>query len=223
MARVPTVLLCCLAALLALAACGPANAAPTMRRTETAIVAARQNAPATNPVALPPPAAAVDEATRAAFENAERPLVRGLEHDRTTWQNRLRAVPELSHYATRFTPFDGKAADAALRRADRSHASVTAWSIADGPFAWSPARGVEYWVTSGSIGDRSLVAVLELLPSGHLRHAASLVIDDKDTSVALGTSSDHPTEVLWTTCYGCPGEGGSITLGDDGRPRFVYR
>jgi hypothetical protein len=143
--------------------------------------------------------------------------------DPRAWQAVLARVPELAVYAARFEPFGAKAADEALARAKRSRASITVWNIADGPVAWVPAQGREFWVASGRIGTQALIAVLALQAGGGVRHEASLVIDDKDAQVALASSTEHPDELLWSTCYGCPGEGGSIRLGDDGRARFIYR
>lgn len=230
MARASTVVLHCLWAPVALAACEPARESHAMPRAETAIVAAQRpprparraedldgeaQAPVTGLPPAPPIAAAPSGEPRAPF--------RALTDGQDAWQKRLRAVPELSRYASRFVPFDAKASDEALRRGDRSRNNIDAWKFANGPFAWSPALRTEYVVLSGSVGERALVAVLEVAGGGQLRHAASLLIDEKDTTVALGTSPENPAELLWTTCYGCPGEGGSILLGDDGRPRFVYR
>jgi hypothetical protein len=235
MARACTVVLSCvaLAAPSWLAACESARDGNAMRRVETPIVAARHEQPpapaqpapqlaAAAPAQVAAEAAAPDgEASKL---DAQRPLIRPLSAQRDAWEKRLRKIPELARYAGRFVPFDGKAADAALGRGQRSRSSVSPyWTIADGPIAWSPAPRSELFVATGSIGDRALIAVLEVQASGALRHAASLVIDDKDTSIALGSSAEHPGELLWTTCYGCAGEGGSIVVGDDGRPRFVYR
>jgi hypothetical protein len=214
---------------LSLTACGPSRDTQAMPRIETAIVAAQRAAPepvaATTaaPAAASAPTGAPDPEASAPGDPRALAPVRALDAKRETWEARLRRIPKLSRYASRFVPFDAKAANAALTRGERSRGSVTAWSITGGPFAWSPDARAELFVAAGSIGERAMVAVLEVQPGGALRHAASLVIDDRDTSVAIGVNPETPRELLWTTCYGCPGEGGSIVLGDDGRPRFVYR
>jgi hypothetical protein len=155
-------------------------------------------------------------------EGAPQASARALAKDRDAWQSLLAHVPELAAYASRFVPFGAKDADEALQRGKRSRSNVTAWTVADGPIAWAPAQGRELWVASGSIGEQSLIAVLSA-DRGAVRHEASLVIDDRDARVALASSAEHPEELIWSTCYGCPGEGGSIRLGDDGRAMFVYR
>ncbi|HEX2676677.1 MAG TPA: hypothetical protein VHM19_08560 [Polyangiales bacterium] len=221
MARVCTVVLTGFALPLALGACGRTDATSALPRAESAIVVAHGEPPIRLDPAAPPPSAAPGSEPVAAPGPAIDTST--LQTTRDAWQTYLRSVPELARYARQFVPFNGKAQDEALRRGDRSRNSVTAWAIADGPIAWTPVPNApKYWIAAGSIGERALIAVLEVQASG-LRHAASLVIDDKDTSVAIGTSTDKPAEVLWSTCYGCPGEGGSILLGDDGHPRFVYR
>jgi hypothetical protein len=163
----------------------------------------------------PPPQPATDTATTAG--------ARELGNDRDAWRTVLAHVPELSRHAASFEPFGAKAAEEALKKGKRSRANVIAWSIANGPLTWSPTPDRELWVAAGSVGRRALVAVLSPQRDGSIRHEVSLLIDDQDAQVALASSLEHPDELLWSTCYGCPGEGGSIRLGDDGRARFVYR
>lgn len=225
MARVFAIVLGCLGAHVALAACEPAHDSLSGPRVQAAHLAVqRAPAPASTNAGLAPLQGTQPLATAAQPTPGEpHPLFRPMLHDASALKERLRTVPELSRYASRFMPFDARASDQALKRGERSRGSIDAWTFADGPFSWSPQARAEYLVTAGRVGERALIAVLEVAASGELKHAASLIIDEKDTTVALGTSAEHPTELLWTTCYGCPGEGGSILLGDDGRPRFAYR
>lgn len=216
-----------LGSLVALCACdAPAQARDTTPRVQAVTVAMPLAVAAAAPVAptpATPPTAAAQPSTGAPAASGDRPTLQSLGSDRAAWQALLARVPELASFASSFVPFGAKAADEALARGKRSRGSITVWSIADGPLAWSPQPARELWVASGSVGERALIAVLAPQNDGSVRHEASLVIDDKDAQVALASSVEHPDELLWSTCYACPGEGGSIRLGDDGRARFVYR
>ena len=228
----------------ALCACAPVEAARVGRSEQVIAQAERPIHPAPGPASSPwktlqssPPTAAGKTSVTLAAElrAAEQKLAatqapigatvnsHALAKDRDAWRTVLAQVPELSGYASAFEPFGAKAADEALSRGKRARENVIAWTMADGPLSWTPAPGRELWVAAGSVGERALIAVLAKDQDGSMRHEVSLVIDDQDAQVALAASAEHPDELLWSTCYACPGEGGSIRLGDDGRARFVYR
>lgn len=146
-----------------------------------------------------------------------------LEVDLDAIKAALATHPKLAPLAPQFKPFNGADIARALARGKRSRGNITAWHIADSTFVWSPGQGQQLWVVSGSSGDRSLVAALHVMPDGSLQHAASTVIDEPDMSVALGYTEDKPLQLLWTTCFGCEGEGGDLRVADDGRIGFTYR
>lgn len=135
----------------------------------------------------------------------------------------LATHPKLAPLADAFKPFGGVDIARALARGKRSRGSITAWHIADSSFIWSPGPGQALWVFSGFSGERSVVAAFHSMPDGSLLHAASTVIDEPDTSVALGYTEDKPASLLWTTCFGCAGEGGDLTVREDGVVGFTYR
>jgi hypothetical protein len=217
------------------AACGTSDADKAASEPPAAETVERESAatpkaqpPAEAAPTTQPPAPKVDPSARKAALQAlapSQPPLAGfaaLPRDADKWRALLAQVPEVAAYAADFTPFTGKEADAALTRGQRSRSTITVWTIADAPFVWRPAPDRELWLCAGMSGDQSLVMVLER-KGDDIAHAASTVIAEKDTSIALGYNPADPAELLWTTCYACPGQGGSIRVGDDGRPRFVYR
>jgi len=135
----------------------------------------------------------------------------------------LATHPELAPLAPDFKRFNGGDIARALARGKRSRGSITAWHIADSAFIWSPGPGQELWVLGGFSGERTVVAAFHTMPDGSLVHAASTVVDEPDTSAAFGYTDDKPTQLLWTTCFGCPGEGGDLLVSEDGLVRFTYR
>jgi hypothetical protein len=135
----------------------------------------------------------------------------------------LAATPALARLADAFVPFGDADADAALRRGGHHRDHLQPWTVMPSAFGWSPAAGKQLWVLSGRTGPRALIALLEPLASGGFTLLASAIIEEPDATVAIGYSEKYPTQLVWSTCYGCAGEGGTIRFGDDGRVEITYR
>jgi hypothetical protein len=181
---------------------------------------------ASGPLAAEPPPAAANSRTAtsaaAAPASAVVSALSPLRRSEAEWRALLATIPELAALAAGFVPFGPAATDDALTRGGRSRASVSTWSFGDGPVEWRPSAGQRFWIVVGASGPRALIAVLSADPAAP-RHLASTVIAEAGAPIALGVSPGQPREVLWTTCYGCAGQGGTIQLGGSGRPSFVYR
>jgi len=137
----------------------------------------------------------------------------------------LSAIPQLASLAARFEPFTSADADAALRRGKRSRDGITAWSFLPSATAWTPAPNEELVVVAGRSDQQSVIAVLYALGDGTFAHAASAILREPDATVAIAQRLVEPTprELLWTSCYGCPNEGGAIRYGDDRRVVIEFR
>jgi hypothetical protein len=137
----------------------------------------------------------------------------------------LAGIESLAALAPSFQPFSTSDADAALRKGKRSRDGITAWSFLPSSIAWTPASGDELVVIAGRSGEQALIAVLYPLGDGAYAHAASAVLREPDVTVAIATNVATPTplELLWTSCYGCPNEGGAIRYGDDRRVVIEFR
>jgi hypothetical protein len=134
----------------------------------------------------------------------------------------LAGVPALAPLAAEFTLFETADADAALRRGSRSRDSITVWAFQPAAFTWKPAPDRELWVLSGRSGKRALLAVFERRANGQTDHAASALLDEPEITIAVGYSASSG-ELLWTTCYACPGEGGAIRVLPDRRVDIAFR
>ena len=137
----------------------------------------------------------------------------------------LAGIESLAALASGFQPFNNSDADAALRKGKRTRDGITAWSFLPSSIAWTPATAEELVVIAGRSGAQALIAVLYPLGDGTYAHAASAVLNEPDATVALASSTAAPTplELLWTSCYGCPNEGGTIRYGDDRRVVIEFR
>jgi hypothetical protein len=135
----------------------------------------------------------------------------------------LTAVPELAPHASSFAPFGARDADAALRRGGRSRGGIAFWDFLSSVSRWRPVDGEELIVVAGHTEKGALIAVFHELADGGLAHAASTVIEEEDTSIAVGFNADHRGQLYWTTCYECDGEDGIIVLDEQGQVRFGFR
>lgn len=127
----------------------------------------------------------------------------------------LASVPEVARFAPHFTPYDADDVDRALGRGGLSRGALGGWALMAGVLLWAPADGEHAWVLAGTSGPDSLIAVLYPMPDGTFLHAASFVLENEATSIAIAYGTTSPRELLWSTCWGCGGEGGAITLKDD--------
>jgi hypothetical protein len=147
---------------------------------------------------------------------ANRPALQALELDVDSLRAKLKSVPELAAYADTFTPIGRADVSRALARGDRSESNITLWTLTPAVFAWAPMPGEEIVVVSGHVGDAVLLAAL-YPHEGRWLHGVSTLLLDKDSSIAIGFRSDEPTSLIWTSCWGCYGEGGRLSIGADRR------
>ncbi len=127
----------------------------------------------------------------------------------------LAGVPEVARFAERFAPFDADDVDRALGRGGQTRESLGGWGVMAGVLVWSPADGETVWIVAGTSGPDSLVAALHPMPDGTFLHAASFILENEATPIAVAYGVTSQRELLWSTCWGCGGEGGAITFRDD--------
>lgn len=117
----------------------------------------------------------------------------------------------LNALAAAFTPFGDSDVSAALRRGKRGREGITAVAILPAAIAWSPAPGEDLIVITGRSGRDALLVALYPLGDGSYAHAASAILaQEPDATFALSYREGARNELGWTTCYGCPTEGGAI-------------
>lgn len=124
----------------------------------------------------------------------------------------MRGVPELERFADAFVPFDEEQMQRAV---DRGEEGLRGWELTGGAFAWSPGDGEEARILAGQTGTDSLIALLYVLPDGSLQHASSFVLQNENVPIAVAFTPPSNDELLWSACWGCLGEGGSIARRED--------
>jgi hypothetical protein len=86
------------------------------------------------------------------------------------------------------------------------------------PLAWNPAAGVELLVVTGRSGSStSFVVVLDALGDGSRHVASSFIMEDEPGPVVLAYNGGLRPRLQFSTCWGCPGESGSISYQDPDR------
>ena len=135
----------------------------------------------------------------------------------------LRSVPELARFAEGFLPVSSTGVDRALARGGATRESVQFHFVEDEALVWSPMFGEEIWLLAGTGGGSAIVAALHPMPDGSFVHGASFVLRDEDVPVVLAWDRTQPTEVLWSACWACAGEGGAINVREDRTVVVVQR
>lgn len=128
----------------------------------------------------------------------------------------LSKIPELEEYATDFRPFRADEIDEALAAGGQTRQSLNGWEIAEGLLRWSPRPGDEAWVLVGRGAGSSLLAVLYPLGNGEVVHGASFVLKNETAPIALAFTPPSRNQLLWSSCWGCAGDDGSVILREDG-------
>jgi formylglycine-generating enzyme required for sulfatase activity len=154
-------------------------------------------------------------------EQPDLPAFRGLELSNDDARARLSQLPETRAFATDFRLARADATGEAL--AGRSAESVAPWQLAGPALAWSPLRGEELVVLSGDTKAGALVVAYYPLAEGGARFAGSYLTRDEHVPILVAYKSDVRDELLYSTCWGCGGEGGALRLSDRAQLRFMPR
>ncbi len=135
----------------------------------------------------------------------------------------LKSMPALSDVAEIFRLFSAKELDQGLDRARTSRARMAPWVAAPSMLVWSPVHGEEVWVLSGDTPRGALLIVLYPLRDGSYTLIGSFETAQEHAPFVIGYKPDAPKELLFSTCWGCGGEGGAISLGEDARITIAPR
>lgn len=132
-------------------------------------------------------------------------------------------LPELKRISEGVKFYDDSDVKAVVARAGGKDDTNRAEGIsfATAPILWSPELGVELLVASGRSKKTGFVVALWPLPQGKYRFASSFLFLDDPSPVVLAWEPSHRRELRWTTCWGCAGEQGAVSLRDDGRAVIV--
>jgi hypothetical protein len=102
-------------------------------------------------------------------------------------------------------------------------ADLEGFSLTTTPLIWNPAPGDEVLVALGRTNKDSFVAALYRLPGGRYRIASSLVMRGDIGPFALAYHPEVRERIVWSSCWKCRGEEGTISLRDGKRIIIVQQ
>jgi hypothetical protein len=117
-------------------------------------------------------------------------------------------VPELGRIGSDLRYFTEGDVRAIAARSGAAHEGIT---FMTSPILWSPESGAELLVAAGRGKSMSFVVALWTLPGERYRFASSFLMLNDLSPVVLAFDSAHRRELKWTSCWGCPGEQGSVS------------
>lgn len=83
------------------------------------------------------------------------------------------------------------------------------------PVLWNPEGTQEYLVFTGRSKHSAFIAALKLIPPTSYELVSSFVFQKEVIPVVLAYKSGTRRELTWTTCWGCPGDQGGVSIRDD--------
>lgn len=134
----------------------------------------------------------------------------------------LASVPELAAHAATFTLFTEADVGQVFVRGAVTPEAVGVRKPVRGALRFTPRPYDESLILVGRAGPSSLIAVLYPAGGGYV-HGASMVLENDPVSVLVTYAASNTTAAQWTSCFDCPGEGGTIELRPDGRIVVVQR
>lgn len=153
----------------------------------------------------------------------DEPAFRDGEPDPKALLAALAGMPETREASANFRSWSQAELGQALTLAGRSQSSLAPWQPIRGALSWSPVRGEQIVIASGDTPRGSLVVAFYPLGAGQFRFAGSYETKGEHTPVLVAYKSDVRDELLFSTCWGCGGEGGAIRLDEQSRLRFLPR
>ena len=102
-------------------------------------------------------------------------------------------------------------------------ADLEGFTLTASPLLWNPAPGEELVVVTGHSAKDSFVVALYRLPDNQYRLASSLLLVNDVGPFALAYHPDVRERLLWSSCWKCGGEGGTISLRDGRRVIIVQQ
>jgi hypothetical protein len=147
---------------------------------------------------------------------------RALELTPDAARDALSAMPETRALASGFRLHAAKNLLSALANAGRSAQSLAPWQAATAAFAWSPLPGQNLVILSGdSPAGAALIAYFPAREGP--RFAGSFTTRNEHVPILVAYKSDTHDELLYSTCWGCGGEGGALRLDEAQRLHFMPR
>jgi hypothetical protein len=136
---------------------------------------------------------------------------------------RLAAMPETAALAAAFRPFRAEEVARRLSAQDHKRASLAPWIWTTKELVWSPGPGERIAVLAGDTPQGAILVAFHPTSAGGAHFATSYMTQGEHEPIVVAYKPDTPTQVLFSTCWGCGGEGGALEIGSDARVRIGLR
>ncbi len=147
-----------------------------------------------------------------------RPTFRKTKMDAAQFTKIVAELPELSRLGEGLRFFELGDIANVTGRSGATHEGITFTPF---PVLWSPELGTELLVATGRSKSASFVVALHVLPHDKYRVASSFVMLNDAAPVVLAYEPSNRKQLLWSACWGCAGEQGSISVREDHKAMIV--
>jgi hypothetical protein len=130
-------------------------------------------------------------------------------------------MPETRGLAQSFQPFTAEQIKKRLEEI-QPRPKIAPWVVSTKPLEWSPTAGEKLVVTAGDSGEGAALVAWYTASSGPVI-AATYVTRNEHAPILVAYRADSSRQVLFSTCWGCGGEGGALEYGDDARLKVTPR
>jgi hypothetical protein len=135
----------------------------------------------------------------------------------------LAAMPGTRHIADEFKPFTDADVQRALASIRASRTSLAPWRPLAGLVSWSPVPRERVRVLAGDAPQGAAVVIYYPDVAGVPLLITSYETRGEHAPIVVAGRTDNARELLFSTCWGCGGEGGAIRFSDDARVRVELR
>jgi formylglycine-generating enzyme required for sulfatase activity len=135
-------------------------------------------------------------------------------------------IPQLASLGSQiryFTEPDDTATVLRRGKTAQGPADLEGFTLTTSPLLWNPAPGEEVIVVLGRGAKDSFIAALYRLPDNRYRLASSLLFVNDSGPFALAYHPDVRERLIWSSCWKCTGEGGTVSLRDGRRVIIVQQ
>jgi hypothetical protein len=150
------------------------------------------------------------------------PTARKVQIDAAQLADVLAGFPELSALKPP-TRFFSEPDDTATVVRRGGGADPEGYTLTTSPLVWNPAPGDEVLVAAGRTNKDSFIVALYRLPGGRYRIASSLVMLNDTGPFALAYHPEVRERIIWSSCWKCRGEEGTVSLRDGKRIIIVQQ
>jgi formylglycine-generating enzyme required for sulfatase activity len=128
----------------------------------------------------------------------------------------LASMPGTAPLANSFRAFSEADIERALAATRTVHVSLAPWQPLIGLVHWAPVPREHVVVVAGDATEGAAVVAYYPDVGGAPQLIATYETRGEHAPIILAVRSQAPKELVFTSCWGCEGEGGSLTLNADG-------